>query len=268
MVIYCNKCGQENPDDSKYCSKCGTLIKDYDKDEVQTKEEKVEIKEKDNKSKSKTINYVAYGVIVICVLIILLVPTKTVYETKQESYTSYESYIIQEPYLKEETYTEREPYISNDCNIIYSNEIDFNSMWQKLHTSQSEWVEIGCMITNLEEYEVTYDYIIEARNQDDAIEDTLQRYGEITLSPKSSTSVGEVSYQFPLDVSSGYVADCIVTPNEIETCEETTRYRNVEKERSVTAYKDVTKQRPVTKYRDVEISKKVNWILGISLFWN
>lgn len=53
MVIYCNKCGQENPDDAKYCSKCGNVIKDYEKDKVQPVKKKVDDVKKDNKPKSE-----------------------------------------------------------------------------------------------------------------------------------------------------------------------------------------------------------------------
>lgn len=293
MVIYCNKCGAENPDDSKYCGSCGALIKDYSRDKVEEtpiKEQDIEEKQTKpietaitttKKEPSKLLKYSSYVVIVIAIIMLIAIPIRTTTSTSQQAYTDYENYIVQEPYLATETYEEQEPFIDENCDYIDSSAIDFTSVGQNLNSDYySTMLKVGCMITNNEDYSVTYDYNIVADKRTSLSEYssnelvpeykyTFSKKGSITLSPKSATSIGELSETFSIEVSkTGAFWNCFVKPRDISECNSFTNYRTVQKEKSVTKYKDVTQRRPVTKYRTITTYKQVNWLLGISFPWH
>lgn len=305
MVIYCNKCGQENPDDSKYCSKCGALIKDYEKDKVQPVEKKVDDIEKGNKPKSKILNYVAYGVIIICVLIILLVPTKTVYETKQESYISYESYTVQEPYLKEEIYETQELTEEQDCfdyEVKFDTELKIDELQNGYYNFSCSWnikeISIDMIKSKninfygttersiyttpkIIQYNINSGEILNSFTSEDEFNSPLLPFRIYRSSAGIDySSLNEIIFdnglvKFEDFYQEGSEWKCEIYDSltytskpTITLCEDKSVLKPVNQTRKVTAYKDVTKQRPVTKYRDIEVAKKVNWILGVSLFWN
>lgn len=297
-MVFCSKCGQENPDDAKYCSKCGSLIKDYGKNEVKPVEKKVETIEKNNKSPNKTIKYISYVVIILAILTLILLPTKTIYETKQEAYTDYENYIVQEPYLKEEIYQTNEVVEEEVCNnkeVYFNSELKYNDGY---YSSYNLSCEFQISSVSLNEYDNTNPSQNEINTQDVLIKIEYVKYDE------NDNEIERLTYD-DIDFNEGkkpirylwYKRDdvnfgnVILTSNEFAgdggkftwDCEITNWYgdeptfnfckdedvlKPTNETKQVTAYKDVTKQRAVTKYRDVQVAKKVNWLLGVSFFWN
>jgi len=112
-----------------------------------------------------------------------------------------------------------------------------------------EWVDgkvkVICTITNFESVPVKFQYILSTSNEKGTV-DSYTNY--VTI------GAGQTIKKDSLLIPGGYHG-CQVTPEYIDECYTTTKY------------KDVIKERKVTKIRTDTIYTNVNWLLGIKMPW-
>jgi uncharacterized membrane protein YdbT with pleckstrin-like domain len=77
MLMYCNKCGTENPDDAIYCKKCGTLLEPEDETRVARRRENAGVSTIDRSDKvfsiAPTLKFVYVGYIIAVIAAFALV---------------------------------------------------------------------------------------------------------------------------------------------------------------------------------------------------
>jgi len=180
--------------------------------------------------------------ILVTILFLVAIPTKTVHYTVEIPYSDTETYYEKEPYEVQEAYQEQEPY-------------------QTVET----YTDIVPVPVSVAYQDVEYSY---------------ETYNAQSGYYYSSIPSGCVcsSNRYMYDASGTYGALCVqltcAVPSLVTKYRTEMQQQSVQKERPVTKYQTVTKNRTVTKYRDVlktrEVLKirnetqqvEVNWLVG------
>jgi hypothetical protein len=187
--------------------------------------------------------FLSLGILIILITVLIIaVPTKTIFFNVEVAYTDTETYYEKEPYEVQEAYQEQDPYQDIEYFI------------------DTVPVQVSVPYEDIEYYYQSYDA------------GTGMYY---SYNPTGCYCTGT---RYMYDVDGVYGALCVqlncrlsrtVTKYRTET-----EYQSIRKQRPVTKYKTVTKYRNVTQYRDVPKTRQVmktrmepqpvevNWLFG------
>lgn len=177
-------------------------------------------------------------IVYIIVLLIILIPAKTVSYQIDVVYNDQENYIDIEPYEVEETYKSLEPYTSTE---IYTDTIPI-----------SRDVEY-------EEEQLYYEKMAENNCDDDAdcFCQKASMVGGIMTCTECACQRTQTVTKYRKEVEY----------EEVTKTRPVTKYNEVTKTRTITRYKDVNKTRTIAKVRQETIRKSVNWLFGFNVPW-
>ena len=196
------------------------------------KEAKKEIK-KPHLSKEAII-LIAY----FAVIIVIILPTKTVSYQVETIYQDTETYIDVEPYEIEESYTTKEAYVSEETyqdSIPISRDVPY-------------------------EEEQYYYEKVEEPDCDTHSNCFCQGYGFVGIEYKCITCACQKT-----KTVTKYRTE--VEYEKVSKTRPVTKYRDVVKTRTVTKYRDVNKTRTIAKVKTETRQKNVNWLLGFAAPW-
>lgn len=224
---YCPKCKKEFTDNDSFCDKCGGKLKEKEeKKEHKPKETRKEVNVTRKAPKLTKKKGIIIGVLVMIAIFIFAVPLP-------HSVTI--EYTERVPYSDTETYYEEVPYQGTDCEWVTPKYNDESNM---------EWVEgkikVICTISNFENGAVEFEYKLYTN---DCEGNDVDSYGSRFVTIGAGQTIKKEAL-----LDSGGCYGCWAHPKKIEECHLTTKFKQVEKQRTVTKYKDEARTRKGTGY--------------------
>lgn len=177
-------------------------------------------------------------IIYFAVLLVVIVPTKTVNYSTEVIYQDTETYTDVEPYTVDEEYTTKEAYISTETykdSIPVSREVPYKEeqyYYEKVESADCD-VPSDCFCQGYG----TVGGIVKC------VKCACQRVKTVTLYKT------EVKYE------------------TVFKTRPVTEYKDVVKTRTITKYKDINKTRTIAKVKTEERTKNVNWLFGFTVPW-
>lgn len=258
MVIICKSCSTQNPDNAKFCGKCGIKLSknlNISNPSINLIQETPIIKH------SK--NYNLLFILLILLFLVLLFPYKIVTEIKSTPYTDYELYTEKTPYQGYETYYENQLTEKEICEI---REPKYNLI-ENNYFNDANQLSMNCEIENYENkpIKLTIDYQI----KDNVDKFMGSNYANVLLDQTLNSKASKTfSKAFSYSISDVKEFNCIVYSKEDTFCENKIVSENISTQRLATLYNEISKSRKITNYKDVEIRKQVHLIFNIHLPWH
>ena len=115
--MFCNKCGKEIPDNSKFCTFCGNKLNEKTKKNVDKTNKEQDMEKENNEVKDKKIKRSSKKIITVVIMVIalmLIIPIVTIISNKKENHTLM--------YEKDETDI-KETYLKNQFGLFKSSNI-------------------------------------------------------------------------------------------------------------------------------------------------
>jgi hypothetical protein len=209
------------------------------------------------------------GTVIAIILVVCLVPLKTVAYEVTVDYEDIETYYEDEPYELTETYYEDEPYevtetyYEDEPYEVRESYVDDVSVQMEIlehHLERDLLLFVRGKVKNTGDQTLHWtdvpiwvEYEIE-----DLPGRTFRQPGGIDPTP-ATFKPGEIR-DFEVLVQDGTTSYEVTPPTTTKTVEgerTVTKYRQVEKQRTVTQYRQVEQERTVTKYRQVEKQRTV-----------
>ena len=206
----------------------------------------------DGSSKGFFIGLITFFIIL---LLVIMLPYKTIERTEQAPYQAKEEYVFQEPYSEVEKSTKSDPYQVYECRYrvpIYSIAYEGRTVGSSLNVS--------CIITNHEAVPIEFQYTIYTSDKNDTFDYSFGPK-RIVINPY------ETEREEALLASKTYFG-CRVKPEILESCGQVTNYRNVTQEKTIAKHRDVVKTKESTKMRTDAIYTQVNWLFGKKFPWH